>query len=92
MEEVEHIIKNTVTAIGEQVFDLKVIIGVYSDPNKIDYTWSVVRYIGRSLQLQIDFNHPIYISMEEEAEYVEVMIRDGSIFLSENGLPLELSA
>ena len=49
MEEVEHIIKNTVTAIGEQVFDLKVIIGVYSDPNKIDYTWSVVRYIGRSL-------------------------------------------
>ena len=30
--------------------------------------------------------------MEEEAEYVEVMIRDGSIFLSENGLPLELSA
>ena len=43
------------------------------------------------LELQVKFVTPIFISMEEEPEELEVIIRDGSIFLSNDGLPLKLA-
>ena len=45
----------------------------------------------RSLELQINFENPLYISMDAEPNYLKVIIRDGSLFLSEDGLPLNFS-
>ena len=45
----------------------------------------------RTLSLQFEFENPIYISAEIDPETLGIEISDGSIFLSEAGLPLELS-
>ena len=45
----------------------------------------------RTLELQVEFEKPLYISMETEPNYLEVIIRDGSLFLSEDVLPLNAS-
>ena len=91
MTELERITKHTVMETGEKVFEFKVITGAYSDSTKMNYKWRAVRYDTRSTDLQVDFEYPIYISMEEEPEYIEVVINDGSIFMSKLGLPLNLA-
>ena len=91
MVEVNRATKNTVMETGEKVFDFKVIAGDYSDPTKMGYSWKAVAFDERSLDLQIYFDNPNFVSMEEDPEYVRVIIRDGSIFVSEDGLPLELA-
>ena len=45
----------------------------------------------RTLELQIDFEKPLYVSMEAEPNYLQVTVRDGSLFISEDGLPLNTS-
>ena len=52
--------------------DAKVIIGEESDPNNINYSWDIVSMDKRKLELQIDFESPLYISTEDEPEYLEV--------------------
>lgn len=37
------------------------------------------------------FENPIYVSVEEEPELLQILFRDGSLFLSEDGLPLDLT-
>ena len=91
MTELERITKHTVMETGEKVFEFKVITGAYSDSTKMKYKWRAVRYDTRSMDLQVDFEYPIYISMEEEPEYIEVVINDGSIFMSKLGLPLDIA-
>ena len=91
MTEVERITKYTVMKTGGKVFEFKVITGAYSDSTKMNYKWRAVSYDTRSMDLQIDFENPSYISMEDEPEYIQVIINDGSIFMSKEGLPLEIA-
>ena len=70
MLEVERIIKYTLIQTEtagkkEQVFDLKLITGEFSDPSKMGYTWHAVSFYTRSLELQLVFENSIYISSEE---------------------------
>ena len=67
------------------------IVGEFSDAQKMNYSWKAIDYGEKYLDIQIDFEFPIFISMDLEAEYIEFKIRDGQIFLSEAGLPLELA-
>ena len=78
-------------ATGEKVFEFRVITGAYSDFTKMNYKWRAVSYDTRSMDLQVDFENPVYISMEEEPEFIEVVINDGTIFMSEEGLPLDIA-
>ena len=73
---------------AEPIFELRVAVGAYSEPEKMGYTWEPVAFSGRTLSLKISFENPIYISAEEDPELLEIVIRDGSMFLSESGLPL----
>ena len=57
----------------------------------MEYSWKVVKMAERYLELQIDFTSPLYISTEEEPEMLEIIISDGSMFLSTDGLPLKLT-
>ena len=57
----------------------------------MEYSWKVVKMAERYLELQIDFKSPLYISTEEEPEMLEIIISDGSMFLSTDWLPLELT-
>ena len=59
-----------------------------SDPLKMGYSWDIAGMDKRSLDLQITFENPLYISVNEEGEKLEIHINDGSAFLSELGLPL----
>ena len=69
--------------------DAKVIIGEESDPNNIKYSWDVVSMEKRKLELQLNFEDPLYISTEEEPEYLEVKMLNTNQFISEEGLPLK---
>lgn len=79
------------TKDGLPAFTFKVVSGAFSDQAKLGYSWKVVTFGKRSLELQITFENPIYISMEEEPEFAEVTIKQASIFISEAGLPLDMS-
>ena len=76
---------------GINVFSLDVQLGAYSLPEDLGYSWSIQSYVGRELVLVIDFEKPLYVSTEEDPEYLEIVIRDGSLFLSQEGLPLEIN-
>ena len=73
-------------------FEFKVIVGADSDPLNIGYDWSVISMDKRALKLQLTFENTLYISREEEDEYLEIKINDGSLFLSEDFLPLNLES
>ena len=71
-----------------KIMDTKVIIGNESDPNNIKYSWDVVSMDKRKLELQLIFESPLYISTENEPEYLEVQMLNVNTFISEEGLPL----
>ena len=70
-----------------QIFEAEVVVGAYSDPNKINFTLSEVTMEKRKLELQLNFEDPLYISMEEEPEELEVKLLVNR-FISEDELPL----
>ena len=72
-----------------KIIDTKVIVGDESDPNNIKYSWDVVSMDKRKLELQLNFESPLYISTEDEPEYLEVQMLNVNTFISEEGLPLE---
>ena len=45
----------------------------------------------RSLELQLDFEHPSYISMTELPESLEIQINGGQFFFSAEGVTIELT-
>ena len=61
-----------------------------SDPEIMGYEWTTVSMNKRSLELQMTFENPLYISIQEESEVLAVTFNDGTAFLSEAGLPLSL--
>ena len=82
------------TAVDDitQVFETKVLIGAYSDPSKVKYTLSEATMEKRKLELQLNFEDPLYISMEEEPEVLEIELLDFNKLVSaEEGLPLQTS-
>ena len=85
------VVSETLSVDKTPIFSVKVIRGEYSLPDKMEYSWKVVKMAERYLELQIDFKSPLYISTEEEPEMLEIIISDGSMFLSTDWLPLELT-
>ena len=77
---------------GEQlpIFAPEVVLGAYSDETMLGYSWSVLKMTKRSLDLQIAFENPMYISMEEEHEMLKVTFNGGFLFVSEEGMLLDL--
>ena len=71
-----------------KILDTKVVTGDYSDPNNIKFSWDVVAMEKRKLELQLNFEKPLYVSTEEEPEYLEVQLMDVNMFISEEFLPL----
>ena len=63
-----------------------------SDPEKLGYSWEVLRMNQRSLEIQVTFQNPLYVSVQGESEQVEIKINDGTAFISSEGLPLELTS
>ena len=70
---------------------MNVIPGEYSPPDKMGYSWKVIKMTERYLELQMDFKRPMYISIEEDyPEMLEIIIADDSLFMSSDGMPLDL--
>ena len=67
----------------DTIMAAKVIIGEESDPNNLNYSWDIVSMDKRKLELQIDFESPLYISTEDEPEYLEVQMLNVYQFVSE---------
>ena len=57
-------------------------IGYYSPEEKLGYSWEIVLMTARSLEIQLNFENPIYVSMSEEPEVLEIQINSGQIFFS----------
>ena len=60
-------------------------------PEKLGYSWTIKSYKDQTLEIELLFDNPIYVSVEEEPELLQILIKDGSLFLSEEGLPLDLT-
>ena len=43
------------------------------------------------MDLQLNFENPLYISVNNDSEKLVVVFNDGTALLSEDGLPLDLS-
>ena len=50
-------------ANGKPAFEFRMVVGEYSEPEKMNYTWSIVEYNSKSLEIQVVFENPAYISM-----------------------------
>ena len=61
---------------------MEVVAGEDTDVEKIGYTWNVVSVGTRSMDLQLNFENPLYISINKEREKVLVVINDGTALLS----------
>ena len=72
------------------IFAPEVVLGAYTDESMLGYSWSAQHMTKRSLDLKITFENPIYVSMEEEHEVLRVTFNGGSLFVSEEGMLLEL--
>ena len=74
-------------------FEFNVVVGAYSDPSNMGYDWDAISMDKRKLELQVTFENSLYISREEDhPEYLNIKINDGSLFLSEDYLPLNLES
>ena len=73
------------------ILEARVIVGSLTERKKLTYSWRVSEMTKRSLKLQIDFKNPIYVSMEEEPEHLEVTFNGAHFFVSEEGMPLDLT-
>ena len=71
-----------------ELLNTEVVGGNDSNPNNIKFSWDVVTMEKRKLELQVNFEKPLYISMEEDPEYLEVKMLDVNMFISEEGLPI----
>jgi len=92
LKDFPNLIQNAKLQNGKRAFEFRVVPSAYSDPGRLEHKWRVVEYSKRSLQLQIEFENPIYVSMEEEADVAEVVINNSTILFSERGLPLDFEA
>ena len=72
----------------DRIIEANILIGSESDPSNIGVAWQVVAMNSRSLELQLNFEKPLYISTEREPEILEVKFLDRQLFLSTDGLPL----
>ena len=59
--------------------------------DKLGFTWEIIAMTERSLELQLDFEHPSYISMTELPESLEIQINGGQFFFSAEGVTIELT-
>ncbi len=50
--------------------------------------WSVIKYEPNSLDIQLDFNDPLYISFEKEPDFLVVKFDDERFFITENGIKI----
>ena len=73
----------------DEIIEANVLIGVDSEPQNINLTWQVVSMKSRSLEIQLNFEKPLYISSQSEPEVLEVKIKDSLQFFSTEGLPLK---
>ena len=58
------------------------IAGEDTDIEKIGYTWSVVSMGTRSINLQLNFEYPLYISTNRDREKLKVIFNDKTALLS----------
>ena len=50
------------------IIDTKVVSGGYSDSFNIKYSWDIVAMEKRKLEIQLNFDKPLYVSTEEERD------------------------
>ena len=60
------------SGVTRPIFDVNVRIGEDSPKEKLGYSWEVVSMTLRSLEIQLNFENPSYVSMADEAEVLEI--------------------
>ena len=76
--------------VERPVFEANVKIGYETPAEKLGNTVEILKMTSRSLELQLHFEHPAYVTMYEEPEMLEVRVNSDKVFLSEQGVPLVL--
>ena len=73
---------------SDQLIKAFVVAGSDSDIQNLEATWSILRMEKRSLEFQITFEKPLYVSSAGEPDSLGVLVQDVGYFLSEEGLPI----
>ena len=68
------------------VFTVSVIPSQLQDPERLMFDWEMISYTPRSMQIQLVFHTPLYISFEDEPDVLELNFGDPEIFTSSEGI------
>ena len=69
--------------VERHVFEANVKIGYDTPVDKLGYSVEFKKMTSRSLELQLHFKHPAYVTMYDEPEVLEVRVNSDKIFRSE---------
>ena len=88
------ITQGTVEVKGEQrpVFDVEVIPGRDSDPEKLSFEWNIVEMTLRTVELQLFFEEALQVSANFEPDILRLSFVDKYMFVGTNDMPIEIDA
>ena len=75
--------------VDNELIHVTVAAGLDSDPKDLTATFQIVKMEKRSLQLQINFEKPLYVSASGEPDYLGVTFKNVEHFCSEEFLPIK---
>ena len=66
------------------ILEVKVIPGMYTNPAEVAYRWNITRWEDKDLHIQIWFNNPDSISVNEDPEKIRIVFYGLEHFVSED--------
>ena len=87
----------TLSEINDDVFEIKLIpdeTNVIEDLNDLKFTWQVTKFTDRTMNIQLEFREPPYISAGFNRDKLVATVKNYSYFFSEETLlniPVETS-
>ena len=63
--------------------------GTYSNPANLTFDWTVVGFDdGKTLELQLNFDHPIFVSANNPSDTLQINYWDRNLFMAIDGVPI----
>ena len=75
--------------VDNELIHVTVAAGLDSDPKDLEASFEIVKMEKRSLQLQINFEKPLFVSTAGEPDYLGVTFKNVEHFCSEEFLPIK---
>lgn len=58
------------------------------EPENVAMNWSIQNWSPSKIELQLEFERPLYVSFEKEPDFLVVNFADPDLFITENGIQI----